>query len=861
MSVNFTYRSSLLLLLFTTLCMSRVLGADFQTVPFSTDTTHLTIWNGRNYEPFFVKGVNLGVAQPGKLPGELEVSRDQYAQWFQLINDAGFNTIRLYTLHFPHFYEVLDSFNLANPHNPLYFFQGVWLEEEKEGYTGNLYQLTDSFFNEIEENVDCVHGNRVIPHRYGKAYGTFETDVSRWNMGYIIGREIYGEEAHLTNIQNAGIDSYTGSHLSIENAEPAEAWAVSALDHLVSYEYNGYGVFRPVSFSSWPTLDPLDHPDEPFFWEDAEKIDLNEIILTHAPAGYFASYHIYPYYPAFITHTPEYHEYEDDYGVNPYLGYITTLKQHYTNIPLIVAEFGIPSSWATAKFAIGGMNHGGFDEYEQGQVNLRLLKSIETANSGGGIYFSIIDEWFKNTWINYVDFMSNRRPLWHNVTSPEQNYGLLGFKSEPVFELWEDFCNDCPVHAIKAATDYAFFHLSVLLDEPFTDPDGMWISLDTYLSDVGESILPGGDTVSNRAEFALHITNHSAKLYVTQAYDIFGFFNPNQLNPEQVFHSVVSDGAPWKLVKWKLSNLSPYDIDYIGNLNLNYHFFPQNTHDAVTVFLDRIEIRIPWALLQFVDPSRRKVLHDDLSTSQIEYMESDGISVSVFYQGEKFTPQDRYLWDKWNTVESAQQYPKGSYFVMKDRLHEFNNRAIAICDTFYLTINGEPALVNSTEGVLSNDFDLDGNFMQALLLQPPRYGRLELNTDGSFVYEPFTENLWEDSFQYVIFDGHSLSEAANVKLYINVGVSIPEQDIAQNRDTPLIQTYPNPASSTVMIQTDGPAIDQVSIFDMSGRRLSSELAGTNSYRLGVSHLPSGVYFLKLKSGGVWKVEKIQVFQP
>ncbi|TVQ17638.1 MAG: T9SS C-terminal target domain-containing protein [Bacteroidetes bacterium] len=855
------YRSALLFLILTTLSLAEVLGADFHTVPFSTNTTHLTIWNGREYEPFFVKGVNLGVAQPGRFPGELEVTRGQYAQWFQLVNEAGFNTLRLYTLHYPHFYEVLDSFNLANPQNPLYFFQGVWLEEELDGYSGDLYHLTDFFFNEIEENVDCVHGNRVIPHRFGKAYGTYATDVSRWNMGYIIGREIYGEEVHHTNVLNGSINSYTGNHLSIEDAEPSEAWAVSALDHLIHYEFNSYGVFRPVSFSSWPTLDPLDHPDEPFFWEDAAKIDLNEIILTNAPAGYFASYHIYPYFPAFISHTPEYQEFEDDYGMNPYLGYLTDLKQHYTNIPLIVAEFGIPSSWGTAKFGIGGMNHGGFDEWEQGNMNLRLLKSIETANAGGGIYFSIIDEWFKTTWINYVDFMANRRPFWHNVTSPEQNYGLLGFKSEPVYELWESFCNDCPVHAIKATSDHAYFHLSVLLDEPFTAAEGMWISLDTYLPDVGESILPGGHVVSNRAEFALHITNHSAQLYVTRAYDIFGFFNTNNLNPGQVFQSVVSDGAPWQLVKWKLSTFSPYDIDYIGNLNLNYHFFPENTHDAVRVFLDKINIRIPWALLQFVDPSQRKVLHDNIATSQIEYMESDGISVSVFYQGEEFTPQDRYLWDEWNVVESVQQYPKGSYFVMKDRLHEFNNRAIAVCDTFYLAINGEPAVVGNTEGVLANDFDLDGNFMQALVLQAPKYGRLQLNPDGSFVYEPFGEIIWKDSFQYVIFDGHSLSEAANVQLYINVEVSIPEHDIALHGDKPLITTYPNPATNRVMIRADDSVIDQVSVFDVNGRLLTTEIVGANSYRLGVSHLPSGVYFLKIKSAETMQVKKIQVFQP
>src|SRR4051812_2434801 len=83
--------------------------------PFTVDSVHLKIWNKTEYVPFFVKGCNLGVTLPGKYPGQLEVTRAQYSQWLQLIRDAGFNCVRLYTRHFPDFYEVLDSMNRANP--------------------------------------------------------------------------------------------------------------------------------------------------------------------------------------------------------------------------------------------------------------------------------------------------------------------------------------------------------------------------------------------------------------------------------------------------------------------------------------------------------------------------------------------------------------------------------------------------------------------------------------------------------------------------------------------------------------------------------------------------------------------------
>ncbi|MBP9017833.1 MAG: hypothetical protein KBG17_08860, partial [Paludibacteraceae bacterium] len=35
------------------------LWAQEEVVPFSTDSNYLTIWNGKNYVPIFIKGVNL----------------------------------------------------------------------------------------------------------------------------------------------------------------------------------------------------------------------------------------------------------------------------------------------------------------------------------------------------------------------------------------------------------------------------------------------------------------------------------------------------------------------------------------------------------------------------------------------------------------------------------------------------------------------------------------------------------------------------------------------------------------------------------------------------------------------------------
>jgi hypothetical protein len=106
----------------------------------------------------------------------------------------------------------LLSYNTNHPQHPLFFFQGIWLNEEMEGYKNDLYQITDTFRAEIRENIDCVHGNTLIAQRYGKAYGNYTADVSQWNIGYIIGREVYPEEVLTTDSIHAGNNNFTGAH-------------------------------------------------------------------------------------------------------------------------------------------------------------------------------------------------------------------------------------------------------------------------------------------------------------------------------------------------------------------------------------------------------------------------------------------------------------------------------------------------------------------------------------------------------------------------------------------------------------------------------------------------------------------------
>ena len=147
-------------------------------------------------------------------------------------------------------------------------------------------QLNDAFNQEIKDVVNCIHGNNSIDHRFGKAYGLYTVDVSPWLMSYIIGREIHPAEIQETNSKHSDQTSFSGTAFKLASASPSEVWAVSHLDELVRYERNNYNTERPVSISSWPTLDPLAHPTETTS-EDGSSIDLANLNINGAPAGFF----------------------------------------------------------------------------------------------------------------------------------------------------------------------------------------------------------------------------------------------------------------------------------------------------------------------------------------------------------------------------------------------------------------------------------------------------------------------------------------------------------------------------------------------------------------------------------------------
>lgn len=74
--------------------------------------------------------------------------------------------------------------------------------------------------------------------------------------------------------------------------------------------------------------------------------------------------------------------------------------------------------------------------------------------------------------------------------------------------------------------------------------------------------------------------------------------------------------------------------------------------------------------------------------------------------------------------------------------------------------------IGSTNGVLDNDSDADGDPLQSVLGEGPEHGTLQLNEDGSFTYQPDNNFNGLDSFTYKVSDGSQSSDLITVNLTV-----------------------------------------------------------------------------------------------
>lgn len=648
-------------------------------------TGRIEVASASGFRPIFIKGVNMGVALPGRFPADFPVDEATYAGWLEAISDLGANVVRLYTLLPPAFYAALDRHNKKmGGTGRLWLMQGVWTElPDRHAYDDPAF--LGGFQDEIRRVIDAVHGNLDLPPRPGHASGTYRSDLSASLLGFILGREWEPFSVQAFDEAQRGSQApFRGLYFGTDpaaGATPFEQWLARRLEFTVTYETDRYRQQRPVSFANWPTLDPLVHPTESTVAEerallrkrgdvveadrileydnDGVSVDATHIVPTDlARGGSFATYHAYPYYPDFMNLDPGYLKARDAEGPSNYYGYLRDLKAHHGAQPVVIAEFGVPSSRGMAHVQAQGWNHGGHDERQQGEIDARLMRDIDQAGLAGGILFALLDEWFKKNWlVAEFETPAERNPLWHNVLDPEQNYGLLAARAGAkgwtiaIDGRGDDWAAIRPLlakpaggparafrdghdaartlRALSVTSDETYVYVRLDVDRLDADGDGRpdWneaiyvIGIDTYDPRRGDHRLPTSDQarVPIGAEFCVILDGQTtSRLLVDPPYDIethryhrpYGSVDNDdgrfmEIEVETNRKRIGRDGTVFPA---RRSSRSPLLHGSIDRRDPD-HTTLADWHSSVAG--NFIEARLGWGLLNVTDPSSHRVLQDD----------------------------------------------------------------------------------------------------------------------------------------------------------------------------------------------------------------------------------------------------------
>lgn len=605
-------------------------------------------------KPFQIRGVNLGSGIPAEWATDFAIEKDTYLRWFAQIQELGANVIRVYTIQADQFYEAFYEYNKDRP-DPLYLMQGVWVNDYVQNSHRDAYDkdFLGTFLEDCRTVVDVVHGNKKISlgRMASAGSGFFRWDVSPWVIGYILGVEWEDVTVVYTNKKYEDTDrdmGYQGTYFyTAPEASPFEAMLAQVGDRIVEYETGRYHQQRLIAFSNWPTTDPFTYPEDvtDFFMKCAQ-VDVEHIKTTERfLAGQFASYHVYPYYPDYLDHVDDWSIYGLDNATyaldggkrNTYRAYLQMLTDHHT-MPVVISEFGVSTGRGMAhRDKNTGRNQGNLSEQEQGQALADCWEDIMAADCNGGCVFSWQDEWFKRTWNTMYAVDLKRTPYWSDYQTNEQYFGLLSFdpgKEQSVCYVDGDMSEWTQEDVVTQGEGMT---LSMKYDEKFVyfwvhkkglnfGGETLYIPIDTTQKTGSSYCENYGLTFDRGADFLLVVNGkNNSRLLVQERYDslrstysqnVRGFDSyekENQPDADSPRFEHVDMILNLELLSEKgdhITESETFETGYLtyGNANPDSPDF-----NSLADFIcqgDDIELKLPWQILNFADPSRMEI-HDD----------------------------------------------------------------------------------------------------------------------------------------------------------------------------------------------------------------------------------------------------------
>lgn len=666
------------------------------TAVFRTEGQEI-LYQGENgtWEPFVIRGVDLSASIPGHSSSDYAPDYEDYSRWLDQIGQMGANTIRVFTIMDADFYEALYDYNTDNP-QPLYLLQGLSVPDDANYGAGDAYH--SEFAGLLLENgctaVDVIHGNRTIDLGNHTGTGTYRRDVSPWTLGYLLGHEWDSGIIAYTNNSTQGSLSYQGAYFTTSpEASRFEVLMAQLMDQITAYESDKYRQQRLISFANSVWDDPFAYT----YIYNARYLTYNQVDMEHILpteellSGIFASYRLQLNCPDFQNYLTNEQRAElgsllDGLdGTDLYNSYLKLLSRYHT-VPVAAVGFGFSS-------ARGAILEGSepMTEEEQGQALVDLWRDMRHADWAGGFVSTWQDTWERNSWNTVSSTYGYGVDPWQDVQTDGQCYGLMSF-------LWGEEGSVCQVDGdagewagetpvweqnglglfMRYDDKYLYFYA-----EGF-DPDTqvLYLPLDTTPKS-GSTYAEGYDLSFQQAcDFLVIIDSRdNSRVEVQEYYEVLWAvysYETARVNAYAQDERRDRDSPVFRPVRMLVQSAEPriqstwsaeptYETGKLryGNANPDAADFDSLADFCFTE--NGVEIRIPWQLLNFSNPSEM-MIHDD-------YYECYGVEsfpIDEMYVGAMLAGDDGRLrmsafhLEGWGETFTYHERLKESYYILQD---------------------------------------------------------------------------------------------------------------------------------------------------------------------------------------------------
>ncbi len=638
-------------------------------VLYSTDEQYIYDNTGQYPKAITLQGVILDSSLPGHYTTDYAPTGNDYREWLKLIADMGANTVTVDSIMDSEFYEALSLHNETYD-SPLYLIQSIMVEDYNANNADDFYYMYDDMLEDVHRVVDVIHGRDTFAIGRMDSGGVYNIDVSQWTLGYIVGSNWTPYTMAYTDNKIDLPTSYEGEFFSTApEASRTEVFIADIMDALMSYETKRYKTQRLVTFNSSYSTDPLEYTRTvQIQLEKIVQMDIDHIIPSDkVQSGMFAGYIMRAGMEDFLSCLSDNDiiEYIDIISqVNPesiYGGYVHFLNLKH-DIPVVVTSYGHSTARVVDSISYGDDR---LTEQEQGQALVSNYYEFMGDGSQGAIIANWQDNWSRTTWNTRFAVDELREIYWFDTQTKDQCNGILSFDTND-----GDICYvDGDISEWAGTTpvvDTSHFSLSARYDEGYL-----------YLLAQGEDIVNTPiaipiDVTPKTGSFT--VTSDEYDLRLSHAADFVvlmdGLYNSRMIVQERYeaaranFEEEISDTNPYvykpnptenefvdiRVVANKALDpnidLSSYssdldalrreflllDVFLTGEMehgNANPTAFSYNSLADYCFGQDAIEIRIPWQLLNFSDPSEMKIHDDYYPIYGVQEIGIDGINIGI----------------------------------------------------------------------------------------------------------------------------------------------------------------------------------------------------------------------------------------